>query len=281
MNFFNLVKLKNIKIILPVLFIGVVLVTIFSYYIEYSNVSTEQFEIMKKEMPELGLNLYYTIQDAGLTLVYFVLMITFSPNIFASHCLEIRNSKYLQMIMTRIGYVNAIKGEICATFLISMFINIIANILILFVIHLFLLPIHFGTVEVVEGVYDLSILFSNNQLISIFIYILFSSIGYGVFTCFIYSLQTYVRNIYLFRSLGLILGILLVIFPSFISQIINVPILSTMLYFFSVWAMLTPGIGIIIPFSPFIVFIGSIAMYSIVILVLLEIRKRKFELYGD
>lgn len=255
--------------------------TFFLYHTEYSNVSADQFNIMKNDMPHLGIQFYYIIQDAGLSLIFFILMITFLPNFISSDFLEMSNSKYSHMILTRVDYNKKTKNELLITFFCSFILTILANILILLIINFFLFPIHLSTVEHIEPVYDLSTIFSNNQLISLFIYIILSACGYGVFSCFIYSLQVFIKNIYLYRAIGLFLGIILVIFPSFVSQILNIPVISSWIYFLSLWSIVTPGIGSTISLSPLILYLGSMTAYIFIISIILELKKRRYESYGE
>jgi len=280
-TYLTLIYQKNKKITIPILIMVIVAMVVGLFYIEYSNVSSDTLEIIKETMPELGIQFFYIIQDAGLSLIFFVLMLVLLPNLISSNFLEMSNSKFNNMITTRIGYSQRIKNELKTTFIFSFMFTIFADIIILITIHLFCFSIHFTKVLPFEGIYDLSIIFSNNQLLSLIIYVLLSACGYGVFSCFVYSLQFVIKNIYLYRALGLFIGISLVILPSFISQLLNINILSTIVYFLSIWAITSPGIGSTLQASPTILYIGSICIYSLIIVILLKIKEKKEKYSND
>ncbi len=279
--YLKLIKLKNKKILLPIIMAMIIPMVVVLFYKEYANVSIENFIILKQTMPELGLQFFYIIQDAGLSLIFFILLIILAPNIIASDFLEMNNSKFANSIVARIGNKNKIKYELLVTFIYSFVLTVLLNIIILCTIQLFCFDLHFNQVVSPNNTYDLSIIFSNNQFLSLVIYILLSSTGYGVFSCFVYSLQGLVKNIYLYRAIGLFLGIVLVILPSFISQIYKIEFISSLIYFLSIWSILTPGIGLSLQVTPIIQFCGSIFLYILITLLILMIKEKTEKYYGN
>lgn len=81
-------------------------------------------------------------------------------------------------------------------------------------IHIFYLPIHFNTMTYPEHYYITTQLICSHELWNLIIFILITSLGYSIVSALLFSMQKLINNLYVYRCCGVIIGIMLVLFPA-------------------------------------------------------------------
>lgn len=155
-----------------------------------------------------GLSFFYSIMNVGGMIMIYLLFILIVPNLYASECLISRKTGFSSLIKLRLGYKKYFKNNVVLNFSLAFITVLITQCLLLLLIHIAYAPIEF-TFTTITDTYTNSQLLNPNELISLILFIIFTSIGYGLFSVFLYSLQAWLRNVHLFRLSGLISGILL------------------------------------------------------------------------
>ena len=109
-------------------------------------------------------------------------------------------------------------------------------------------------------------LLSGSLLLNLIIYIILSSIGYALFSHFLFSLQYFVKNVYLYRALGLLVSLILYIGASVLSHTFyntSGSLIATLAYFFNIINILTPSIikSPVLNNNPHLFYIGTALLY--------------------
>ena len=197
--------------------------------------------------PDVGYKLYYYIQHSGLYVLLYIFLIFIIPNLYTINFISQKNNNFTNFQITRLGYKYNMEIETFFIFLSTFIYVVLLNIFICVIIHVFYFQ------------------FQNSLL---------SSIGYGLFASLIYNMQVFVKNTYVFRGLGLILGILLYTLPAIVASSISI-------YFFRLFIgslylpyILNPGIVYMpaIGSNPLLLFLLGIIMYSVLCLFLMKLR---------
>ncbi|MFR1688159.1 MAG: hypothetical protein ACLSVX_13370 [Massilimicrobiota timonensis] len=243
----------------------------------------EELKYLKSTMPELGLEFFYTIHDPGIILPLFIITVAMIPNIISIDFLKYKQNKFKYLLVNRISYKKLKKFFRYVNFIYSFIFAFISQIVVLIVIHLFCFEISFDT----STFYNLSeqvTKFSNSVLLNLIVYIFLSSFGYAIFSHFIYSLQTVVKNTYLYKSLGIFISLILIIGPGVLTNVthgICGNLIATLSYFLCVTNLLNPGTIItpILDESMYIFFyIGAIIIYYLMAFYFFEIgEKREYQ----
>lgn len=161
-----------------------------------------------------GLYLFYLNQLSGVYLYFYIIIILLLPNVLGYDLVCIKNTKASYHIITRLGYKRSEIFNILAVFMSGFIVSILINLLILTMIHFFYYTISFHVIS--TSIFSYTTFFSSNEFISLILYLLFSSIGCGMFSLLVYVIGCLIKNQYIFRCLGLVLGIALYIIPPFI-----------------------------------------------------------------
>lgn len=155
-----------------------------------------------------GLSFFYTSLSAGTLYAVYIILILITPNLFASEFLINRNNGFSNLIKSRIGYKRYFKNNIIILFVSSFVTLLVFQLFVLLLIHMVYAPIEFTYFSI--GVTSTSSQFLHpNEIINLVLYIVCTSLGYGIFSVFLFSMQAWLRNVYLFRLSGLIAGLLL------------------------------------------------------------------------
>ncbi len=164
---------------------------------------------------------------------------------------------------------------------ITFFSTLFIHIYLLFLIHFFISPIKADTMDAI-GIY---VGLNANIIVNLIMYIIFSSIGCMFFSNFILSLQLYIKNIYIYRALGISLGIMLFLLPAFLSRICGMllqsKVLSTIFGIFFIPNIIIPSLesNSVYGVSPLIGYILTLIFYSIITLIIFRYKNRKEHVY--
>lgn len=275
--YYLLKKLKSQKkekiIILLILVIGT-LVSV--------QISSSEYSGLLQNGGRFGLQFYYTVMSAGIVIWIFILFILIVPNLWAVDFLTDKNSKFSNILKTRFGTTKYIKKSFLTNYIISTLTILIVQLIILLYIHIFLAPIKFDINVTPDLTTDAST-FVNSEFLNLLIFIIFNSIGYGVFSNFIFSLQLFVKNIYVFRVLGVAVGLILYTGPVLLAKTFSfIPILEKLISNFFIGYLINPGVITttqIFQTNPFITYIVSIIIYSSICIVFMKIFIKREYMY--
>lgn len=217
----------------------------------------------------LGLNFFYRMQTTTVVLLYFIINIFLAPNLLAADLYRDRKTHFSNFIKVRIGSRRYFYHSIAENYLTVLLYFICTQLVALLFIHFFLFPIIFDF-SLLEGLYNASEALSANHVWNLILFIFLSANGYAIFATLLFSLRRYLRDVYLFRASGLILGVLLYILPVFFYQFLSncFPMLSqSIFYLFSVLyfpTLIAPGVEefgqYLLDFSPVLAFLISYAI---------------------
>lgn len=88
--------------------------------------------------------------------------------------------------------------------------------MIVLTIHIFYLPVHFHTTTYPAHYYITTQLICSNEFINLIVFMLITSLGYSVISALLFTFQKLINNLYVYRCCGVIIGIMLVLFPALI-----------------------------------------------------------------
>ena len=268
----ELFKLKKIYVYILFSFCAVAFIVHFVYSMEYGSYTATEIKELLVISPDVGYKLYYYIQHSGLYVLLYIFLIFIIPNLYTINFISQKNNNFTNYQITRLGYKYNMEIETFFIFLSTFIYVVLLNIFICVIIHVFYFQFQNSFYN--DAVYDMTRMICSNQLLNIIIYILLSSIGYGLFASLIYNMQVFVKNTYVFRGLGLILGILLYTLPAIVASSISI-------YFFRLFIgslylpyILNPGIVYMpaIGSNPLLLFLLGIIMYSVLCLFLMKLR---------
>ena len=163
----------------------------------------------------VGLQVFYQFQNFVPT---FLLLGLLSNCLVIDNFYQNKQTKFQNHIITRVGYKKRMKYEIKQVLILSFIIRFLYNLLLLGIIHFFFSKISFKEYEDISyyasGVVELF----HNSKISLILYILYSSLGFSIFSLFIYSVSYFIRNQHLFKISGIILFIGLTVLSAIIGN---------------------------------------------------------------
>lgn len=219
---------------------------------------------------DAGLTFLYDVQNAGFYLPFFIFVSYVAAVISIKYHKEDRNNFSYQVI-SRVGYKKYFFEKIKKVALTSAIFRLLCHLLLILITYLFFIRINF----VLQG-YEVTdpelYIFSGSTLLTLIIYIIYSTIGYVIYSLFIYSLSYFIKKTYVYRVLGIIFAILLYILSallmSFLMPTIGEEASRVISYFFFTGSLLTPGLDILGPsinllsihVLTLITFVGFIAM---------------------
>lgn len=284
-KFFFLFKSKKKLISFLVYSIAIIVSVFIMYKSAYGSIPENELLYMKSNDPEMGLDFFYFLQDSGLTLILFVLTSIIIPNIISSDFLLYSNNKFDNLLITRIATDKYNKTAKKLNFIITFLIILFTHLIILIIIHLFYFKISFSINEIYLNATRHTNLFSNSLMLSLIIYIILSSLGYALFSNLIFSFQAYVKNIYLYRTLGLCISLILYIGSSVLSKCIydftGSMLFSTIAYFINVVNIISPGIiqSPILNNNYVLFYIGTAFLYCLIAFILFEVKEKNKYVY--
>lgn len=276
-QFFYLFKSKKKLLLFSIYFIIVIVGIFISYKGAYSSIPKKEMILMKSKNPEMGLDFFYYLQDSGLTLILYVLTTLIVPNIISADFLLYEHNKFNHFLITRMSSSLYHKKERQFNFLASFILILMTHLLTILIIHLFFFKISFSINPIYMDATRQTNLLSSSLFLNLIIYIILSSIGYALFSHFLFSLQYFIKNVYLYRTLGLLVSLILYIGASVLSYTFyntSGSLLATLAYFLNIINILTPSIikSPVLNNNPYLFYIGTALLYYLLSSILFGMR---------
>lgn len=196
-------KRKAVQILSLLLYLGVVSTIVIDTVHEYSDLPPidhtlfTDFWYIQLGGPECSV-MFHTLS--------MILFTTFSSYIF----IYIKNNQSFLNVHQRIGYKGFVRTGFIRTFLAGAFLSALTLVyeLVLFAILLKQVPSNIKLEEcLIQPPFD------DNTISSWLIFVLLSSIGWGIYAMFIYSVGLFINKNSVFIIIGAVIGILLIIGP--------------------------------------------------------------------
>lgn len=158
-----------------------------------------------------GLYPYYQFMNAADNVIWFLFMYFVAAHIQSIPDLQSRKSGFDRMVKSRTG--------LKSYYLEHYFWNFLGGVLLFLACGLTaVLSINFFCDRFMVNIVSQEtsaafLLFSQNAYLSLFISLILSSIGFGIYCALLYSLSFWISNINIFRAVGIILGMVLLFIP--------------------------------------------------------------------
>ena len=274
-QFFYLFKSKKKLLLFSIYFIVIIVGIFISYKGTYSSISKKEMILMKSNDPEMGLDFFYYLQDSGLTLILYVLTTLIMPNIISADFLLYEHNKFNHFLITRMSSSLYHKKERQFNFLATFILILMTHLLTILIIHLFFFKISFSINPIYMNATRQTNLLSSSLFLNLIIYMILSSIGYAIFSHFLFSLQYFIKNVYLYRTLGLLVSLILYIGASVLSHTFyntSGSLTATLAYFLNIINILTPSIikSPVLNNNPHLFYIGTALLYYLLSSIFLE-----------
>ncbi len=172
--------------------------------------------------PQAGLEFFYYLHCIGLNQFLFILLMLLIPNLIGYDFLNLHQNHEAYYIEMRISKKTYYHYVFLMNFIMTSLTVLILEILNVLVIHIFYATIQFNAFDYPELYYCTTQILSSNEIISLFCFIILTSLGYGLISSILFSLQVIISNKYIYRCFGVIFGILLVLFPALIQGFIPI-----------------------------------------------------------
>jgi len=276
-QFFYLFKSKKKLLLFSIYFIVVIVGIFISYKGAYASIPNNEMILMKSKDPEMGLDLFYYLQDSGLTLILYVLTTLILPNIISADFLLYEHNKFNHFLITRMSSSLYHKKERRFNFLATFILILMTHLLTILIIHLFFFKISFSINPIYMNATRQTNLLSSSLLLNLIIYMILSSFGYAIFSHFLFSLQYFIKNVYLYRTLGLLVSLILYIGASVLSHTFyntSGSLTATLAYFLNIINILTPSIikSPVLNNNPYLFYIGTALLYYLLSSILFGMR---------
>lgn len=276
-QFFYLFKSKKKLLLFSIYFIVVIVGIFISYKEAYGSIPKKEMILMKSKDPEMGLDFFYYLQDSGLTLILYVLTTLIVPNIISADFLLYEHNKFNHFLITRMSSSLYHKKERQFNFLATFILILMTHLLTILIIHLFFFKISFSINPIYMNATRQTHLLSSSVFLNLIIYMVLSSIGYALFSHFLFSLQYFIKNVYLYRTLGLLVSLILYIGASVLSHIFyntSGSLTATLAYFLNIINILTPSIikSPVLNNNPHLFYIGTALLYYLLSSILFGMR---------
>ena len=276
-QFFYLFKSKKKLLLFSIYFIVVIVGIFISYKEAYGSIPKKEMILMKSKDPEMGLDFFYYLQDSGLTLILYVLTTLIVPNIISADFLLYEHNKFNHFLITRMSSSLYHKKERQFNFLATFILILMTHLLTILIIHLFFFKISFSINPIYMNATRQTHLLSSSLFLNFIIYMVLSSIGYALFSHFLFSLQYFIKNVYLYRTLGLLVSLILYIGASVLSHTFyntSGNLTATLAYFLNVINILTPSIikSPVLNNNPHLFYIGTALLYYLLSSILFGMR---------
>lgn len=237
--------------------------------------------IYYQDYPSAGLEFFYYVHSVGQNPYHFICLLLLLPNIVSADYLTYIQKHTTYLIETRLTqkqfYRHTFLFNILMTFIIVFFIEC----LVLIVIHIFYLPIVFQNTIYPEHYHAITQLISSHEIINLLLFIPMTAFGYSLISALLMTLSTWIHNVYVYRCIGVVIGIGLVLFPAFLQ--IYIPI-DNLAYIIQIQNFVGLGIeGVIdnpLSMSHMMMYILCTFIYVCVILCLAYIQEKRRAIYG-
>lgn len=171
------------------------------------------------ESKEAGLKVFYYLEDVGGSLPNYIFITFMAANIFTIDLFKSRKSKMKNMEIQRLGYKKLFIQNIKDIIISSAIFRIVCFVSMILTISVICHGFHFDLPKETQIFYQDLYLYSNNPLISFLTYIFLSVLGYSMFCLLIYIVGYFIKNEYLYRCSGVILGIVGQVSPAMLTAL--------------------------------------------------------------
>ena len=207
------------KIFLIVIVFMLMLISMF-YSFQQSIFSSPGYQ---QAYPNAGLEFFYSLFRIGTNPFIFILMMLVLPNIMSYDLLNMHQNHAVYPIETRLTRQRFYQEVYIKNMISSFLVVLCLQLGLLIVSHMMLAPIHFQSMTYPEGYYITTQLLCPNECLNLIFFLLLTSLGYALISGLIFSLQSNITNKYVYRCCGVIIGILLVLFPALIQGYLPYP----------------------------------------------------------
>lgn len=186
---------------------------------------------------QAGLLYFYNYMSPIDNVIFFVFIYIIATHLHGVWRIQNKRNRYDYFLKTRIGFKKLYTIDILYNFIEGFILYLLIEILTLFSIHMFCSKIVlynvFNFAE--DYIYGANSIVSNYGL-NLLAFVVLSAIGFAIFSSFIYSISFFVKNIFAYRAIGIIFGMLLTVLPTMInfvspslSIVWSIPFLPNML----------------------------------------------------
>ena len=278
--FFSYFKNFNKYRIILLLF-TLIFVVMNVYYVFYNKNYNGfmEYDLVNKHVSSSALYLYYEIQSSLHSIGYTVLIFILVSNIFSSDVYIYKYTNYNFFLKLRS------KNYYFMTFFLNALLSAMFYLLTQIIIYLTICFIY-KTPDIFTHSDNMEILtlFSNNKLHNFLFYIFYSTIGFSLFSSLLFVVKIFIKNIYVYRGIGIILGILLTVIPSIIYTKLSLNLVFTLCNLIYLPNLLNPGIqsfkGMFFFDSVFLNWLLVCLFYSMIIFVLYFITRKMEQKHG-
>lgn len=220
----------------------------------------------------MGYDTYFIIQNSSRDIFYTIFLLALLPSMHLITYYDSFQNKHQELCVLRIGYKNFYCHTLMKLFFFSFIFRLIIEILFIINIHFFQSNIDFINPVATHQI------FGNYAMKNIVIYIMFASIGTGIFSCFWFSLNYFIKNKYIYRGIMVLWLFLSMIGLSALYGIIGIFLgqgdkVLSLASSISPASLLTPGV--IYESYGFVNFTGGVVLYSLATIVLIMVTIRK------
>lgn len=219
---------------------------------------------------DYGVSVYFSLMSINRNVIYFISYTLLFPSIILMDYYDYSFTKFNYFIFERIGikeyYRKALMNIFVVTFLSTLFINLC----LLISVGVIWSNISFSP----QYIYNL---FSNNTFVNLLTYLIFSSIGSGFFSMFLFSIISFIKNKYVYRGIVVILTFSSVILCTILGPFLfplaslfsNITMYKTVIFSLVPCGLLTPGM--IFESYGFLNFVCSFLIYLICFVICMKI----------
>lgn len=195
-----------------------------------------------------GLEIFYTMNNTGLFSIFTFIIAFLSSGFINIVFYQNKYNDFQKYIITRVGYQKRLLYEIKTVVKVSFMMRFFLHVFLIVIIHLCYSRFAFTEYSDITFYYDgVAGLFGNSK-VSLLLYILYSSIGFSVFSLFLYSLIYFIKNKYIYKVSGIILCVLLTISGSLIGNQLykmfdNIKFANPLLQAVATISLFSPGVN--------------------------------------
>ena len=202
-------KVEYKQIVKRGLLLALVIIIIQNILLMLADVPTE---------PNLGYHIYFSIQNSSREIFYTIFLIILIPSLLLIYYYDDYHNKHDNLCLLRIGYKKYYLRAILQILILTFLLRIIVEIVFVLEIHFLKSNINFTSSVSTHAI------FGDKALVNLLAYIITSSIGTGVFSCFWFSIIYFIKNKYIFRGI-----MVLWLFVSMIGFSIIYPLATSLL----------------------------------------------------
>lgn len=169
------------------------------------------FSIMNDD--QLGLSFFYRYFSPVDNVLLFCFCYFITAHFMGVTHLQNKKNHFSYLITSRVGFKKMYVNQIVKNMFYAFVFYLLVQVISLVSIALFCSQVSFVNPFQDDYIYEVNSL-SSNLILNLVLFILLSSIGFSIFSNFIYSLSFYIKNIFVYRASGIVFGIILTVLPA-------------------------------------------------------------------